>query len=41
MGRNNDMTQREEGLAQRLGGVYAPTRNDVSEWLEKSLTRMT
>ncbi len=30
-------TQREEGLAQRLGGVYAPTRNDVSEWLEKEL----
>ncbi len=30
-------TQREEGLVQRLGGVYAPTKNDVSEWLEKEL----
>lgn len=29
--------QTEEGLAQRLGGVYAPTRNDVSEWLAKEL----
>lgn len=28
-------TQTEEGLAQRLGGVYIPTRNDVSEWLAK------
>lgn len=30
-------TQREEGLAQRLGGLYAPTRKDVSEWLHKEL----
>ncbi|MBI3956342.1 UDP-N-acetylmuramate--L-alanine ligase [Candidatus Gottesmanbacteria bacterium] len=29
--------QTEEGLVQRLGGIYAPTRNDVSEWLEKEL----
>ncbi|MEK7119802.1 MAG: cyanophycin synthetase [Patescibacteria group bacterium] len=30
-------TQTEEGLARRLGGVYAPTRNDVSLWLAKEL----
>lgn len=29
--------QTEEGLAQHLGGVYAPTRNDVSGWLAKEL----
>lgn len=30
-------TQTEEGLARQLGGVYAPTRNDVSLWLAKEL----
>ena len=30
-------TQTEEGLAKRLGGLYAPTRKDVSEWLYKEL----
>lgn len=29
--------QKEEGLAQRLGGLYAPTRKNVSEWLHKEL----
>lgn len=28
-------TQTEEGLARKLGGVYAPTKNDVSGWLHK------
>lgn len=27
----------EKGLARQLGGVYAPTRNDVSGWLAKEL----
>lgn len=30
-------TKTEKGLAQRLGGVYAPTRNDVSKWLANEL----
>lgn len=30
-------TQTEEGLARKLGGVYAPTKNDVSGWLLKEL----
>lgn len=28
-------TQIEKGLARKLGGVYTPTRNDVSGWLGK------
>jgi len=30
-------TQKEEGLAKRLGGLYTPTRKDVSDWLAKEL----
>jgi len=29
--------QTEEGFARRLGGIYAPTKNDVSLWLGKEL----
>ncbi|MEK7543818.1 MAG: cyanophycin synthetase [Patescibacteria group bacterium] len=30
--------QKVEGLVQKLGGIYAPLRQDVSRWLEKELT---
>lgn len=30
-------TQTEEGLAKRLGGLYAPTKKNVTEWLTKEL----
>lgn len=29
--------QAEQGFAKRLGGLYAPTRKDVTEWLTKEL----
>ncbi|MBI3343191.1 hypothetical protein HY032_03470, partial [Candidatus Gottesmanbacteria bacterium] len=30
-------TQKEDGLAKQLGGLYAPTRKDVTQWLTKEL----
>ena len=30
-------TQREKGLAKQLGGLYRPTKKDVTEWLTKEL----
>lgn len=32
-------THREDGLAERLGGIFVPTRIDVSHWLAKALTK--
>ena len=30
-------TQKDDGLALKLGGIYVPTRQDVSGWLAKEL----